>query len=111
MAKVEMRSMSETRPGKIIASKFCPFKENGIKFRVIVMLREYEYQGKLRQRTEYVILVDSKEKPMTIIMTEFGPTCGFCLTSDYIKEDKSGEWFDQKHEGYTCTRCGAGTLQ
>jgi len=111
MKKSNMRSRSETKPGKITASHWLGFVEHDIKFKINVMIREYFVNEKLRKKTEYVILIDTTERPRRIILTEFGPTCGVCLTSDYIKEDSTGSWFDKKSQGCTCTRCGSGTLQ
>ena len=111
MKKSNMRSMSETRQVTIIDSSWLKFEEHGLKFRVNVLVREYEVNYSVRRKLEYVILVDSTERPRKIIMTDFGPTCGWCLTSDYIKEDKSGEWFNKVSQGCTCTRCDASTLQ
>lgn len=102
--------MSETRPGKIIKSGWAKFVENDIKFKLNIMTRQYKVNDKVKEKIEYVILVDQTERPNKIITTEFGPTCGICLTSDYIKEDNIGTWFNKKYNGCTCTRCGAATF-
>ena len=107
-----MRSMSESKLGKITASRWFPFEEDNVQFRLNIMQRETYNQIKeeYSTKTEYVILIESPEHPRSIISTEFGPTCGICLTSDYIKIDKTGTWFDAQSQGCTCTRCGSGTL-
>jgi len=111
MKTTSMRSISESRPGKVIASHWLDFVEHDIKFKINVMVRKYFVNEKPRKKTEYVILIDTTDRPRRIILTEFGPTCGVCLTSDYIKLDNTGSWFDKKSQGCTCTRCGSGTLQ
>ena len=109
MLSSRMKSKSETALGKIVESHWIHFEEQGRKFRLNIMHREYFVQGKWKQRREFVILIDETESN-GLIITDFGPTCGHCGTSDYIKEDKTGEGFRQKHAGFTCTRCEASTL-
>lgn len=113
--KLNMRSNSESKQGRIIKSYWCEFEEQNIPMKCNLRVRKtVKPDGKVTLHNDKTILI-LKDKSMFqgIIETSLGYVCTNCLTSDYIKYDYvgTGDWYNKEPAGCTCTRCNASTLK